>query len=163
VIEIPASFRTMPRWWQDGTDWLDALPGLVAEQCRRWDLTAEPDVRHGSNALVVPVRRAGERLALRLSPPDDDVAQEEATLRFWDGRGTVRLVDADPDWRALLLEWISPGQSLAELPLAEVPSIVGPLLRRLAVQAPDDVPSTGEVISADASGWPERWAALGGR
>ena len=34
---------------------------------------ARGDVRHGSNALVVRVRRGDERLALRLSPPGDDV------------------------------------------------------------------------------------------
>jgi streptomycin 6-kinase len=161
VIEIPAGFRMMPRWWQDGTDWLDALPDLVADQCGRWDLTPEPDVRHGSNALVVPVRRGCERLALRLSPPGDDVAREAAMLQFWDGRGTVRLLDADPERRALLLEWISPGRPLADLPVAETPPIVGAVLRRLAVEAPDDVPSTGQVIIEDALSWPERWVALG--
>ena len=162
MIEIPAGFWAMPRWWHDGTDWLDALPALVADQCRRWDLSPEPGVRHGSNALVVPVRRGAERLALRLSPPGDDVEREAATLRFWDGRGTVRLLDADPERRALLLEWISPGRPLADLPLAEIPPIVGAVLRRLAVPAPDDIASTGEVISEDARSWPRRWAALGG-
>lgn len=161
MIEVPVSFRAMPRWWHDGTDWLEALPALVLDQCRRWGLTPEPEVRHGSNALVVPVRRGGHRLALRLSPPGDDVGREAAALRFWDGRGTVRLLDADPDRRALLLEWISPGRSLADLPVAEIPPIVGAVLRRLAVPAPDDVPTTGEVITEDALSWPERWARLG--
>ncbi len=41
MIEVPATFRAMPRWWSDGTDWLDALPELVATQCARWELTPE--------------------------------------------------------------------------------------------------------------------------
>jgi streptomycin 6-kinase len=161
VIAVPSAFMAMPRWWQDGTAWLDALPRLAAEQCERWGLSADGEVRHGSNALVVSVRRGEQRLALRLSPPGDDVAAEAAALRFWDGRGTVRLLDADPGRRAMLLEWISPGGPLGEVPLADTPEVLGTVLRRLAVEAPESVPSTGELTGADAVGFSGRWRALG--
>jgi len=161
VIEVPATFRAMPRWWSEGTDWVEALPRLVADQCERWRLAPDGPVRHGSNALVVPVRRGAERLALRMSPPGDDVAREAATLRFWDGRGTVRLVDADPTRRAQLLEWIDPGTSLETVPLLQTPAILGAVLRRLAIPAPPDTPDTGRVTAADAAGWLRRWRALG--
>jgi len=73
----------MPRWWHDhlGREWLDILPPLVADQCRRWGLDVEGDPSHGSNALVVPVRRHSEQFVLRLSPPGDDVTQEAAALQ----------------------------------------------------------------------------------
>ena len=161
MIEVPAGFRAMPRWWHDGTDWLDVLPRLVAEQCDVWELRPDGGVRHGSNALVVPVRRGAERLALRMSPPGDDVAREAATLRFWDGRGTVRLVEADPERRAQLLEWIDPGTSLESVPLPDTPAIIAAVLRRLAVPAPPDVACTGEVIATEAESWSQRWSALG--
>ena len=161
MIEVPPTFRAMPRWWSDGTDWLDALPELVATQCERWQLAPDGAVRHGSNALVVRVRRGDERLALRLSPPGDDVVTEAAALRFWDGRGTVRLVDVDRERRAQLLEWVTPGWSLDQLPLADTAPVVGGVLRRLAVEAPADSPSTGDIIAADLPGWPRRWSAVG--
>ena len=161
MIEVPPTFRAMPRWWSDGTAWLDALPELVATQCARWQLAPDGEVRYGSNALVVRVRRGDERLALRLSPPGDDVVTEAAALRFWDGRGTVRLLDVDGERRAQLLEWVTPGWSLEQLPLADTAPVVGGLLRRLAVQAPADSPSTGDLIAADLPGWPQRWSVLG--
>lgn len=161
MIEVPASFRAMPRWWADGSDWLDALPGLVAGQCERWDLTPDGEVRHGSNALVVRVRRGDDRLALRLSPPGDDVTTEATALRFWDGRGTVRLLKVDTAHRAQLLEWVSPGDTAERLPLAATTAIVGAVVRRLAVEAPLDVRSTGDVVAADRANWPRRWSALG--
>jgi len=161
MIEVPATFRAMPRWWSDGTDWLDALPELVATQCADWELTPDGDVRHGSNALVVRVRRGDERLALRMSPPGDDVAKEAAALRFWAGRGTVRLVVVDSERRAQLLEWVTPGRSLDQLPLPATAPVIGSVLRRLAVDAPADAPSTGEVVTAEVSGWTRRWSALG--
>lgn len=161
MIEIPAGFRAMPRWWSDGTAWLDRLPALVAAQCGRWDLIPDGVVRHGSNALVVRVRRGPERCALRLSPPGDDVATEAAALRFWNGRGTVRLLEVDVEHRAQLLEWVAPGDSLEHQPLAATVPVLGAVLRRLAVGAPADLPSTGDVIAAEREGWLLRWSALG--
>ena len=110
---------------------------------------------------MVRVRRGDERLALRMSPPGDDVATEAAALRFWDGRGTVRLVAVDGERRAQLLEWVTPGRSLDQLPLADTAPVVGGVLRRLAVEAPPDAPSTGDIIAADLPGWSRRWSALG--
>src|SRR5512138_3645821 len=92
-ITIPSSFLAMPRWWTEGATWLADLPRLVQAQCQRWDLRITGDLMHGSNALVVPVERAGRQLVLRLSPPGDEVARHEAALRFWDGRGTALLIE----------------------------------------------------------------------
>jgi streptomycin 6-kinase len=161
VFEIPASFRAMPRWWSDGTGWLDALPGLVQQQCERWELRRDGPLRHGSNALVIPVRRGGEALALRLTPPGPDVEATAAALRFWAGRGTVLLTDADPGRGALLLERLDATRCVADLPPEQAMPILGRAMRRLAVPAPPAIPSTGEVIAAEASGWTDRWAALG--
>ncbi len=142
VIEVPLSFRAQPRWWREGHTWLDSLPGRVDEQCRRWGLHLDGPPMHGSNALVVPVGRGGELFALRLTPPDDEVAVEIAALQFWDGRGMVRLVDADLAAGALLLERLNGTRSLQRVPLCSAAPIIGRLMRRLAVPAPADVRST---------------------
>ena len=76
--------------------------------------------------------------ALPPEVPGDDVAAEAATLRFWDGRGTVRLLAVDVEHRAQLLEWVAPGDSLEHLPLAATVPVLGEVLRRLAVEAPTD-------------------------
>ena len=151
----------MPRWWSEGTGWLDTLPGLVDEQCERWSLRPAGALRHGSNALVVSVRRGSDRLALRLSPPGPDVRQTVEALRFWAGRGTVLLLDADPGRGALLLERLDATRSLAALPAADAMPLIGGIIRRLAVPAPGSVRTTGEDVSADAAGWRTRWSALG--
>ena len=60
MITVPPSFRAMPRWWHDdaGRGWLDDLPSRVAARCAAWGLAVDGAAAHGSNALVVPVRRA---------------------------------------------------------------------------------------------------------
>lgn len=161
LIKVPETFRAMPRWWVDGSDWLDALPQLVAEQCDRWGLQLDGRAWHGSNALVVPVLRGGEPLALRLLPPREDVVAESAALTFWDGRGTVRLVEVDPDTNAALLERLDGSTDLTSQPLDEAVVVLAEIMRRLAVPAPTSVRSTAEVAAGDAASFTRRWERLG--
>ncbi len=103
-IEIPQSFRELPRWWSDGTEWLDSLPGRIADKCADWRLRPGGSALHGSNAIALPVTRDGVLLLLRLTPPHSSFQLEIDALRFWDGRGTVLLFEHDSDAGAMLLE-----------------------------------------------------------
>lgn len=149
----------MPRWWTAGFDWLDALPGLVERQCRAWDLVADGEPVHGSNALVLPVRRGHEPLALRLAPPAD-AAEDVTPLRFWAGRGTVLLVDHDVDAGALLLERLDPHRTLATVPPDQASAELGSMMRRLAVPAPNTVPFSGDLVAERLDHLTEDWVAL---
>jgi streptomycin 6-kinase len=164
-IEIPATFLAMPRWWHEGEAWLAALPAIAESMCRRWRLIPDGKPMHGSNALVLPVRRDGEALALRLAPPDDRTTAEIAALRFWDGRGTAHLIDADPAIGASLLERLDAERSLARLPLADAIPIIARLLRRLAVPIPEAmrpaIPSTGDLVRERLADLPGEWERLG--
>ncbi|WP_460811226.1 aminoglycoside phosphotransferase family protein [Microlunatus endophyticus] len=164
VITVPDSFREMPRWWNDrrGRGWLEVLPSMVSDQCRRWGLEIDGSSLHGSNALVVPVRRGPQGYMLRLAPPGDDVDQEAAALRFWDGRGTVRLFDVDPISRAMLLERLDSSRSLQSEPLAAAVSVIAHLVGELAVPAPSDVLSTAAIAASHVEAFERDWLALGG-
>ena len=135
----------MPRWWRGGTEWLDGLPGLVDAQCEVWGLQVDGIPLHGSNAIVVPVRggpRGDDALALRMTPPGDDLSALVEALRFWDGRGTVTLVDVDVPAGALLLERLDARRSLSSLPLDDAIPVLARTMLRLARPAPAHVPST---------------------
>lgn len=148
MIELPQSFLEMPRWWTEGAEWLAGLPSAVEEQCSRWGLTISGPVAHGSNAVVMPVERDGSRFALRMSPPGDEVSDQVRALRWWDGRGTVRLYDADAARGAMLLELL--GEPLDKQPIREAVEVLGGLMRRLAVDGPKDALSTQELVQASA-------------
>ncbi len=125
-----------------GKSWLAALPAMVDELARRWLFTTDEDaVRHGYHAVVVPVRRDGRALALKLIWPPDQVSSEAAALIAWQARGSVELVDADLAYGALLLERLDTSRSLASMPLAEAAAIAGALIRRLAIEAPRPFPA----------------------
>jgi streptomycin 6-kinase len=157
-VAIPASFRAMPRWWREGTAWLDDLPRLIARQCRVFGVTIDGPAAHGSNALVVPVRRGDQALAMRLLPPADDVVADAAALEYWDGRGTVRLIALDRASNALLLERLDAGRALSNEPLSVAVPIIARILRATAVRPPPQAPSTGALVEQRipevVRGWP---------
>lgn len=163
MIEVPQSFRDMPRWWHDeaGRDWLDRLPALVSENCRQWGLTVDGPVLHGSNALVVLVHQGSLPASLRLAPPGDDLAAETAALIHWDGRGVVRLLDVDLAKGASLLERLDHTRSLLTEPLLGAVATLGSLTRTLATPAPADVPSTRGLAAEGAESFGRQWQELG--
>lgn len=149
TIQVPATFRAMPRWWHDlpGRAWLDQLPHLVDDVCRRWELRLDGDPRHGSNALVVPVLGPSGPAALRLAPPGDDLATECRALQLWSGRGTVLLEGFDLDRRVMLLERLDPDRSLSTLEMPAAVEVLVDLVHRLAVAVPPEVTSTATVAA----------------
>jgi len=160
-ITVPQSFLAMPRWWSEGSAWLEALPRLVHTYCSRWQLTVTGDMKHGSNAAVVPVARAGEPLVLRLTPPGPSVAEQADALRFWDGRGMVQLIDADPAGGVMLLERLATDASLRDVPVAEAIPILGRMMRRLAIPAPGHVRSTADVVASRMATLQAEWERWG--
>lgn len=96
-----------------GADWAAGLPARLGELSRRWGLTLGPPFPGLSYSYVAPARRAGGTEAvLKVWVPNPDLSCEIAALRLWDGRGGVRLLEADDGAGALLLERLRPGLSL---------------------------------------------------
>jgi streptomycin 6-kinase len=113
---VPASgfARTMVSLHGDrGVVWLDRLPDLIAEYERRWSITVGPPVDGLSYNYVAPAAdRDGRALMLKLGVPNPELLTEIEALRIYDGRGCVRLLAADREQGALLLERLEPGVAL---------------------------------------------------
>jgi hypothetical protein len=117
-----------------GRAWIAALPALLADMSRRWDLTVVgEEFRHGYNAVVFPVASRGRPLALKLAWQPDLTAHEAAGLLAWRSRSVVELVAADVPRGVLLLERLDASRSLAAVPLPEAAAIAGALIRDLAI------------------------------
>lgn len=109
---------TTPSWLEwlrpepGGFEWLEAVPRLVEECARRWSLRLEDPFR-GEISYVAPGRTPnGSEVVLKVNFPSWESENEAAALEHWEGRGAVRLLDHDPDRRALLLERCLPGDVL---------------------------------------------------
>ena len=124
-----ALMRKMP----EGRAWLEALPGLISEFRERWRLALGAPYPNSFVSVVFPAEREdGGRAVLKLSFRDRETANESAALRLYAGEGSVRLLEADPERGALLLERAEPGTPLMQLPdLAEADAIAADVLHRL--------------------------------
>ena len=96
--------------------WLASLPELLAGIVRDWDLRLGKVFDGGTEALVVA---AGPDAVLKLLVPRaGDHARHEATvLRLAGGDGCARLLRADEERGALLLERLGPALSDLGVPL----------------------------------------------
>ena len=114
--------------------WLERLPDVIHQLRDKWSLSLGAPFDGGdvSCAWVAPVVRAdGTRAVLKLGMPHFEGAHEIQGLRFWDGGPTVRLLESDVDFNAMLLEQCQPGTALRERPEREQDVVVARLLRRL--------------------------------
>ena len=97
-------------------EWLAVLPGLVEQMVERWQLTLEGHFPNIEINYVAPATRAdGTRCVFKISRHGLDTRHEIAALRLWDGRGACRLLEADPEHGAFLIERLEPGTMLAEV------------------------------------------------
>ncbi len=146
-LEIPAALRQSVEsdadYGQRRRAWLEQLPEIVADLARRWSLTLGPPFQPGGcTSWVAPARTAtGRRVVMKACwcHRDSEELHEAEGLAVWDGRGAVRLLQADRlgETSALLLEECEPGTALAgALPAREQDVIAAGLLRRLWIDPP---------------------------
>lgn len=89
------------------------MPALLETYAQRWDLSISPSFENLSYNYVTPASLSdGTPVVLKLGVPNDELRAEIAALRHFNGRGIVRLLDADEENCAMLLERITPGETL---------------------------------------------------
>src|SRR5689334_4117228 len=106
ATEIPERFvRTMIEMHGGaGQVWLDELPVRIAEYERHWAIQVGPPFANLSYNYVAPATRAdGAQVILKLGMPHPELSSEIAALRLYDGNGSARLIEADPERGALLI------------------------------------------------------------
>ena len=106
-----------------------ALAAVAREVAAEWQVElGEPFAL----ARYSYVAAAGDDAVLKVTPPEDDEADEEAdALELWAGDGAVRLLRRDRMRRALLVERARPGDDIAGLPDDEATAAAVEVGRRL--------------------------------
>ena len=133
-LKVPLQVVASCRKTSQGAAWLERLPEAVESLARRWSLTlgAPFDNQEVSCAWAAPAVMAdGSSAVLKLGMPHMEAEHEIQGLRFWHGNPTVRLLEADEDLGAMLLEHCQPGTALRSLPEPEQDRVIAGLLRRL--------------------------------
>lgn len=113
--------------------WMNRLPVLLRQLEARWSLRlGEPFDHSGSCSWVAPATRAnGEPVVLKLAMPHMEGQDEILGLHFWNGNGTVKMLEADLESGAMLLERCLPGNTLHSESETRQDKVVAHLLRRI--------------------------------
>lgn len=152
---IPPEFAAHAerRFGAEGRDWVASLPSLVAELEARWSICTGGAIGTGVTSVVLAAETVPgeEPRALKLGWYEEENRYEPHALRLYDGDGAVRVLEADVERGALLLEWLDPAWSLLGLDETEAIPIACAILRRLWRPAGDPFPRLADV----ARGWME--------
>ncbi|MCW8375997.1 aminoglycoside phosphotransferase family protein [Streptomyces justiciae] len=147
----------------EGRAWIAGLPALAAELLERWELRRDGAVGAGEASLVLPVlREDGTRAVLKLQLPREETAAALIGLRTWNGVGTVRLLDHDPDSSGMLLERLDAARTLTSVEDDDVAmGILAELQARLvSVPAPPGLRSLGDIATEMLERVPQAVTAL---
>ncbi|WP_409344592.1 aminoglycoside phosphotransferase family protein [Paenibacillus sp. MBLB4367] len=151
MIPIPEHVaRTIAGVHQEkGRRWLERYDELVLRCLDKWSLRpADVAPFPLSYNVVAPVIRIdGSDAVLKLGVPGKDMDMEIAAVRLYDGKGMARLIDADPEQGAFLLERVKPGLTLKSVEDDEAATMAAAsVMRKLHVPAPSGTlfPSTAD-------------------
>jgi streptomycin 6-kinase len=145
-FNLPQKFtRTITGMFgESGKKWLADLPRIAGEVTAEWALTIEEPYKNLSYHFVAPCIRAdGSQAVLKIGFPGEELEffNEVKTLQLYGGDGAIRLLDVDPGRYAMLLEKLTPGESLGKLCLqddAQAVKIAAGILKKLVREIPED-------------------------
>lgn len=134
TVIIPEQLAANCRKTPERSMWLKGLPAMFVELTERWSLHPGPPFDHcrvSCSWVATVVRANGTAAVLKLAMPHMEGAHEIEGLRFWNGDPTVRLLEADDELGAMLLERCQPGYLLRSEPEDRQDEVVAALLNRL--------------------------------
>jgi streptomycin 6-kinase len=143
-MKIPKQLVVNCRKRPEQMAWMSGLPALLEQLEARWSIrVGEPFDHAGSCSWVAPATRAnGELAVLKLAMPHMEGQDEISGLCFWNGNSTVKVLEADLESGAMLLERCLPGTTLHCESETRQDEVVANLLKRIwsLTPAPSDLP-----------------------
>jgi streptomycin 6-kinase len=123
---------------QQGSDWLRDFPNVIAEAAERWSLKLDSPFPNLSINFVTPATRAdGAEVVLKAGVPNEEIFTEINALKLFDGKGAVRLLEADPGKGIMLLERLLPGTPVLGLgDDIQAVEVAAGVMKRLKREAP---------------------------
>ncbi|RJQ72798.1 hypothetical protein D5S17_25595 [Pseudonocardiaceae bacterium YIM PH 21723] len=150
MIDVPPAFRqlVLDREGPDATPWLDGLPELFTHYTDEWKLTLDGPPWSGHGGVAQPVLSEDGPAVLKISHPNPESRREAVGLGYWNGAGAVHVlrsvIEPTP---VMLLERL--GEDLGTADEDEACAVIGGLIRRLAIRAPEPNPTFREMWAKD--------------
>jgi streptomycin 6-kinase len=132
--------HTRDLYGNEGQIWLKSLPDLIEELEKEWDITVQkpfPNLTY--NYLAPALTRDQTLVVLKAGFPNPELVSEIQALSLYNGNGSVRLLAADQERGAFLLEHLQPGIPLSQHPeIDDMSRITAGVIQKLLRPAPED-------------------------
>jgi streptomycin 6-kinase len=117
MIRLPGDFvrRIVDVHGEVGKSWVARLPRLLDELSARWQLQVGEPYELSYNVVLRANRLDGPSVVLKVAVPGPAFWRELDALVWFDGQGSVRLLESDREQGAMLLERLTPGHVLSTL------------------------------------------------
>jgi len=130
-FEVPPALAANCRKTSDRAAWLSRLSDTLRTLMAHWSIVPGAPFDSGAGWVAPATLPGGSAIVIKIGMPHMEGEHEIQGLRFWQGDATVRLLQADDELGAMLIERCEPGTALCELPEAEQDIVIAGLLRRL--------------------------------
>ncbi|MBD8069087.1 aminoglycoside phosphotransferase family protein [Bacillus sp. PS06] len=130
---------------EEGERWLQELPTIIKHVEDKWSLKLGKPYSLSINYVAPAVMSDGAEVVVKICIPGEGFLQELEALRLFRNNGMVQLMDSEEERGVLLLEKLSPGESLAILnDHEEAARIAANIMRNLVIPAPEStrIPTT---------------------
>ena len=117
-----------------GKKWLNELPSIIETYKKKWGIEVFPPFSSLTYNYVAPAQtRDGKAVVLKISFPDNkEFISEIEALNFFDGQGSIQVLQEDRDNLVMLLEKAEPGNRIREVaPEDKQISLVVAVLKKL--------------------------------
>jgi streptomycin 6-kinase len=139
-VHLPTQFAsTVHRiFGDDGRAWLPTLPSILACCRSKWGLREGVICPNMSmNYIEFTTTATGEPVALKVGVPHAELFTEMEALRLYGGKRAARLLDADRELGAILMQRLQPGTMLWQLgDNAQETIIAASIMRELPAPVP---------------------------
>jgi streptomycin 6-kinase len=115
---VPADFviRVRELYGHQGDEWLQGLPELLDRCVNRFGVSLEAPFSNLSwNLILKATKHDGTPVVLKIAVLKAELSRELSVLHAYAGRGGIRVIDADVDLGALVLERAEPGTPLSTI------------------------------------------------
>jgi len=117
MVELPTILkdRIERTWGAQGSSWAFRFSESLRTACDRWNLSELRLFANLSYHFVAACRMGDRDVVLKLGVPEPEIRLEAAALLEFGNGKCAELIDADLGLAALILERVSPGQSLESM------------------------------------------------
>jgi streptomycin 6-kinase len=116
---------------EKGKTWLNTLPTILEALAASWQLTSMTPVDNMTFNYVAKAIFKNQLVVLKVSFDEASIMDEKKALNYFDGNASIRLIDYNQQYHALLLQQAVPGTTLKSFYPMEVEFVMDCYVRTM--------------------------------